>query len=70
VKVNERKDKDQAEKPHQDLQDKKKYESSNPISHEDCHPIWLEDEIFFYISLGPRIRILKSIEGHIILKFH
>jgi hypothetical protein len=28
------KDKDQAHKPHQDIQDKRKDESSNPISHE------------------------------------
>jgi hypothetical protein len=41
------KDKDQAQEPHQDIQDKVKDESSNPISHEDCHPIWLEDGIFF-----------------------
>jgi len=40
------KDKDQAQEPHQDIQDKGKDESSNPISHEDCHPIWLEDGIF------------------------
>jgi hypothetical protein len=33
------KDKDQAHKPHQDIQDKREDESSNPISHEDCHPI-------------------------------
>jgi hypothetical protein len=32
-------DKDQAEKPHQNVQDKKKDESSNSISHEDYHPI-------------------------------
>jgi hypothetical protein len=43
------KDKDQAQEPHQD---KGKDESSNPISHEDCHPIWFEDGIFFYVSLA------------------
>jgi len=41
------KDKDQTQEPHQNIQDKGKDESSNPISYEDCHPIWLEDEIFF-----------------------
>ncbi len=61
------KDKDQAKKPHQDIQNKGKDESSNPISHEDYHPIWLEDGIFFCVSLGPRILILKSIGGQIIL---
>jgi hypothetical protein len=30
---------DQAQEPHQDIQDKGKDESSNPISHEDCHSI-------------------------------
>jgi len=33
------KDKDQAQQPHQHIQDKGKDESSNPINHEDCHPI-------------------------------
>ncbi len=69
MKVNGRKDKDQAQELHQDLQDKRKYESSNPISHEDCHPIDWRME-FLFISLGPRIFILKSIGGHIILNFH
>jgi len=41
------KDKDQAQEHHQDIQDKGKDESSNPISHEDRHRIWLEDGIFF-----------------------
>ncbi len=40
------KDKDQAQEFHQDIQDKGKDESSNPISHEDYHFIWLEDESF------------------------
>jgi hypothetical protein len=39
VRVNEWKDNDQVQEPHQDIQDKGKDESSNPISHEDCHPI-------------------------------
>jgi hypothetical protein len=26
-------------RPHQDIKDKRKDESSNPISHEDYHPI-------------------------------
>jgi hypothetical protein len=58
------KDKDQAQEPHQNIQDKGKDESSNPISHEDFQPIWVEDGIFF-VSLGPRIFILKSIGGQI-----
>jgi len=62
-----RKDKDQAQEPHQDIQDKGKDESSNLINHEDCHPILLEDGIFFCVSLGPRILILKSIRRQIIL---
>jgi hypothetical protein len=33
------KDKDQIQKPNQDIQDKRKDESFNPINHEDCHPI-------------------------------
>jgi len=33
------KDKDQAQKPCQDIQDKGKDEFSKTISHEDCHPI-------------------------------
>jgi len=64
------KDKDQAldKEPHQNIQDKGKDESSNPINHEDCHPIWLEDGIYFFcVSLGLRILILKSIGGQIIL---
>jgi hypothetical protein len=40
------KDRDQAQEPHQNIQDTGNDESSNPISHEDCHPIWLEDGIF------------------------
>ncbi len=36
-------DKNRAQKPHQDIQNKEKDESSNPIGHEDYHPIWLED---------------------------
>ncbi len=63
-------DKDQTQEPHQDIQDKGKDESSNPISHEDCHPIWLEDGIFFWVPLGPRILILKSIGRQIILNSH
>jgi hypothetical protein len=35
----DRKDKDQTQEPHQDIQDKRKEEPSNPISDEDCHPI-------------------------------
>jgi hypothetical protein len=62
-----RKDKDQAQEPHQYIQDKGKDESSNLINHEDCHPILLEDGIFFCVSLGPRILILKSIGRQIIL---
>jgi len=34
---------DWARKPHEDVQDKKKDESSNSIGHEDYLPIWLED---------------------------
>jgi hypothetical protein len=41
------KDKNQVQDSYQDIQDKGKDESSNPISHEDCHPIWLEDGIIF-----------------------
>ncbi len=37
-------DKDQAQEPHQDVQDKEKDESSNSIGHEDYHFIWLENE--------------------------
>jgi hypothetical protein len=33
------KDKDPFQEPHQDIQDKGKDESYNPISHEDCHHI-------------------------------
>jgi hypothetical protein len=32
-------DKDQAQEPHQDIQKKEKDGSSNPIGHEDYHPI-------------------------------
>ncbi len=67
--LTDEKDKDQAQKPHQDIQDKGRDESCNLISHEDCHPIWFEDGIFFGVSLGPRILILKSIGGQIILNF-
>jgi hypothetical protein len=31
-------DNDEAQEPHQDVQDKEKDESSNSISHEDYHP--------------------------------
>jgi hypothetical protein len=47
------KDKDQAQEPHQDIQDKGKDKSSNLISHEDCHLIWLEDGIFLCL-IGPK----------------
>jgi hypothetical protein len=39
VSLMDGKDKDQGHKPHQDIQDKREDESSNPISHEDRHPI-------------------------------
>jgi hypothetical protein len=52
------KDEDQAQEPHQDIQDKGKDESSNPISHEDCHPIWLEDGTFLGL-IGPKNFHLK-----------
>jgi len=61
------KDKDQIQEPHQDIWDKGKDESLNPISYDDCHLIWLEDGIFFCVSLGPKILILKSIGRQIIL---
>jgi hypothetical protein len=32
-------DYDRVQKPHQDVQDRKKDESSNSIDHEDYHPI-------------------------------
>jgi hypothetical protein len=32
-------DRDQVQKPHQDVQDKEKKKSSNSIGHEDYHPI-------------------------------
>jgi hypothetical protein len=35
----DKKNKDQIQKLHQDIQDKGKDESSNPINHEDCHAI-------------------------------
>jgi len=54
----DRKDKDQVHEPHQDIQDKGKDESSNPISHEDCHPIKLEDGIFFSL-IEPKNSHLK-----------
>jgi hypothetical protein len=38
-------DKDWTQELHQDVQDKEKDESSNSISYEDYHPIWLEDGI-------------------------
>jgi hypothetical protein len=47
VKVNgQKKIRIKFKRPHQDIQDKGKDESSNPISHEDYHPILLEDGIF------------------------
>ncbi len=39
-------DKDRAQQPHQNIQDKEKDESSNSIGHED-YLIWLEDETLF-----------------------
>jgi hypothetical protein len=39
-------DKDWTEEPHQDIQDKDKEKSFNPIGHDDYHPIWLEDGTF------------------------
>jgi hypothetical protein len=54
----DKKDKDQVQKHHQDIQDNGKDESSNPISHEDCHPIWLEDGIFLCL-IGPKNYHLK-----------
>jgi hypothetical protein len=48
VKVNgQKKIRIKFRRPHQDIQDKGKDESSNSISHEDCHLILLEDGIFF-----------------------
>jgi hypothetical protein len=39
-------DKIQVQELHQDIQDKGKDESSNPITHEDYHHICLEDGTF------------------------
>jgi hypothetical protein len=39
------KDKDQAQETSSRFQDKGEDGSSNPISHEDCHPFLLEDGI-------------------------
>jgi len=36
-------DKDRTKELHWDVHDKEKDESSNSISREDYHPIWLED---------------------------
>ncbi len=39
-------DQDYVQKPHQDIQDKERDQSSNSIGHEDYHPISLEDGTF------------------------
>ncbi len=39
-------DKHWVQEPHENIQEKEKDESSNPIGHEDYHPIWLEDGTF------------------------
>jgi hypothetical protein len=39
-------DNDWAQEPHQDVQDRKKDESSNSIDHEYYDLIWLEDGTF------------------------
>jgi hypothetical protein len=36
-------DKDRTQELHWDVKNKENDESSNSISHEDYHPIWLED---------------------------
>ncbi len=54
---------DQTQWPHQNIQGKKKDESSDSIGHEDYHPIliaWLKP---FSVSLGLKNFILKSIGG-------
>jgi hypothetical protein len=69
VKVNGRKDKDQAQEPHQDLQDKRKMSPLIPLVMRII--ILFDWRIeFLFISLGPRILILKSIGKHIILNSH
>jgi hypothetical protein len=69
VKVNGRKDKDQAQEPHQDFQDKRKYEPLIPLVMRIVIVFDWRME-FLFISLGPKILILKSIGGYIILNFH
>jgi hypothetical protein len=39
-------DKNQAQEPHQDIQDKEKDESSNSIGHENYHHFLLKDGTF------------------------
>ncbi len=39
-------DNDEAQEPHQDVQNKERDESSNSIGDEDYHPIWLENGTF------------------------
>ncbi len=57
------KDKDRAHKPHQDIEDKKNDESSNPNSHEDCNPIWLEDGIFLVFHSTQEFSSSNELEG-------
>jgi hypothetical protein len=53
-------DKDRAQEPHQDVQDKERDESSYLIGGWNM----------FNVSLGTKILILNSIGGQIILDFH
>ncbi len=47
------KGKNQVQEPHQDIQDKGKDESSNPISHEDFIPFHWRME-YFLCLIGPK----------------
>jgi hypothetical protein len=54
-------DNDGAQKPHQNVKNEGKDESSNSIGHEDYHPILIGEWNLPRVSLGIRILILISI---------
>jgi hypothetical protein len=61
---------DEAQEPHQYVQDGGKDESSNSIGHEDYHPILIGKWNLPRVSLGIRILILISIGEKTILNSH
>ncbi len=66
----DRMDKDRAQKPHQDVQEKEKDESSNSIGHEDYHLILLEDGTLLVFHWAQEFSFKTPLKGKFIFDFH